>query len=106
MAQSTINNMAASGQIRSGVGHNTEGSDIARPTKLTNDKMPPVNSHFHARPSPIIPIPHMDNPIIALVLNGLPGFSPKNVSPINMNTANTIMRALNTLTVHRNPLNG
>jgi len=102
-AQSTINNMAVSGQIRSKENCNVVGFIMANTTKATSAMMPPVNSHFHASPSPIRPIPATDNCKILLALIGSED-GESNDSPININKENTIMRPLNPRRIQRNSL--
>ncbi len=104
--QSTINNMAVTGQIKSKEKFSTSGFIMHSAQNAAKEIMPPDNSHFQARPNPIRPIPATDNCKMALFVKGFPGFSPKNVSPININNKKAIMRPLNPLRIHRNSLYG
>ena len=86
--------MAVSGQIRSREYYNTIGFIIANKIKATMEMLLPINFHFHASPSPIKPIPAIDNCKIALGAIVVSIFSPKKVSPINMSKENRIIKLL------------
>ena len=89
--------MAVSGQIRTKEDCNTIGFIMANTTKATSVMMPPVNSHFHASPSPIRPIPVIDNCKILLALIG----SEDGESPININSKNKMKIPLRARSVQR-----
>ena len=92
--------MAVSGQIRSKEDCNIIGFIMANTTKATSVMMPPVNSHFHASPSPIRPIPVIDNCKILLALLGSED-GESNDSPININSKNKMKIALRARSVQR-----
>ena len=93
--------MAVIGQIKSKPYSSKLGFIMANPIKAADAIMPPINSHFHASPSPIIPIPATNNckillSIQVLLIRGSPEFSPIKKP--------TMKRPLNPRRIQRNSL--
>jgi hypothetical protein len=102
MAHSKMNSTAVPGYKNNKGNCPIPGLTLANPRKATIATIAPVNSHFHASPSPSRTIPNSTSCTIEFALKGseFNDSGGKKVSPINMNNENRIRRPLRPRTAH------